>query len=234
MSDTSETADTALGRWQVSASTDPAFRKDMVVVFTLEPDALVVGRGGEPPVRIPYGTATCSTASSQWEAEIGTGAGTIRVTTGQASRTELLARGIATGREALGSELPITVTRQYRGQQTEAAAAMARDAEGMARQGYTPTSQSYSEGSWGCGAWFLAFLAVVLLVGLIALVYMAVNKPDGVLTVTYERRAAPAAPAAPAAASPSDRLRDLDKLRSEGLLTDEEYAAKRSEIISAL
>jgi len=76
---------------------------------------------------------------------------------------------------------------------------------------------------------------------------MAVNRPDGTLTVVYERRV-PASPAAQAVTTPPipdratpapsssvrDRLGELDGLRADGLITDEEYAARRAAILESL
>ncbi|MBL8055445.1 MAG: SHOCT domain-containing protein [Anaerolineales bacterium] len=42
--------------------------------------------------------------------------------------------------------------------------------------------------------------------------------------------AGPSAPARP----PAERLRELERLRAEGLLTDDEYRAKRAEILRSL
>jgi hypothetical protein len=41
----------------------------------------------------------------------------------------------------------------------------------------------------------------------------------------------PAAPAAPAAASTVDQLKELGELRSQGILTEEEFAAKKAQIL---
>jgi hypothetical protein len=124
---------------------------------------------------------------------------------------------------------------------------MGWEAAVLQRYGYAPASQTYAEGVWGCGAWFLAFLALFLLVGIIILVYMAVNRPDGVLTVVYERRVPattavqtvsmpPVPDRATLAPPPSvrDRLGELDGLRADGLITDEEYAARRAAILESL
>jgi hypothetical protein len=47
--------------------------------------------------------------------------------------------------------------------------------------------------------------------------------------------AAPAAPPPPpASGSSADRLRELERLHSEGLLTDDEYAAKRAQALEGL
>jgi Short C-terminal domain len=43
-----------------------------------------------------------------------------------------------------------------------------------------------------------------------------------------------ASPAAPAREDPAEALRTLASLHNEGLLTDEEYATKRAEIIARI
>jgi hypothetical protein len=47
-------------------------------------------------------------------------------------------------------------------------------------------------------------------------------------------RAAMAKAEADTARSPADRLRELDRLRDEGVITDDEYTAKRAEIIGMI
>jgi len=42
---------------------------------------------------------------------------------------------------------------------------MSKDAAFLQRYGYAAISQTYAEGTWGCGAWVLAFLALFFLVG---------------------------------------------------------------------
>ncbi len=45
---------------------------------------------------------------------------------------------------------------------------------------------------------------------------------------------APAAPAAPAVPSPDDKLRSLAKLRDDGLITGEDYEAKKAELLELM
>lgn len=82
-----------------------------------------------------------------------------------------------------------TIVRVYTGkQQADANAAFARDAQQLAGNGYYPTTQSWAQGQWGCGAWLVALALCLLLVGLLVFVYMLIVKPTGTLTVTYEYR----------------------------------------------
>ena len=48
----------------------------------------------------------------------------------------------------------------------------------------------------------------------------------------YEEAPPPAAPAAPPAPDPVERLRELAKLRDEGILTDEEFAAEKHKLLA--
>lgn len=81
------------------------------------------------------------------------------------------------------------IVKTYRGREKQATAAFRKDAAIMAAQGYFPTSQNYSAGSYGCGSFLLAALLCFVLIGIIVFIYMLIVKPAGVLTVTYEHRA---------------------------------------------
>jgi len=81
-----------------------------------------------------------------------------------------------------------TIIRVYRGrQQADAVAAFQADAAELAQYGYTPTSQSWAQGQWGCGAWLVALALCILLIGLLVFIYMLIVKPEGTLTVTYTK-----------------------------------------------
>ena len=62
------------------------------------------------------------------------------------------------------------------------------DSANMAAAGYFPTSQVWAPGAYGCGAFLIALLLCVILIGILVFVYMLIVKPDGTLTVTYEFR----------------------------------------------
>ncbi len=69
--------------------------------------------------------------------------------------------------------------RVYRGaRRADAVAAFQREAEELARLGYFPVSQRWSQGAWGSGA------------RLIALLLMLLVHSVGTLTVTYSLREA--------------------------------------------
>lgn len=80
------------------------------------------------------------------------------------------------------------IVKTYKGGQDEATLIFQGDAGVMAAKGYFPTSQSYVPGSYGCGAFILALILCILIIGILILVYMLIVKPDGVLSVTYEFR----------------------------------------------
>ena len=89
----------------------------------------------------------------------------------------------------MSTPAPIVV-RTYRGSQSSATNAFQNDAARLAAQGYVPISQSWAPGSWGCGAFLVALLLCLLLIGILVFIYMLIVKPAGTLTVTYEYRAA--------------------------------------------
>jgi hypothetical protein len=80
------------------------------------------------------------------------------------------------------------IVKAYKGKQGEATAEFQADARVMAAHGYIPVSQTWVPGSWGCGAFLVAALLVVIVVGIIVFIYMLIVKPAGTLTVTYEYR----------------------------------------------
>jgi hypothetical protein len=82
------------------------------------------------------------------------------------------------------------VVRTYKAKtQEQAAQQFQADAGQMAAAGYYPVSQSWAPGSWGCGAFVIALLLCILLIGILIFIYLLVVKTDGMLTVTYQHRA---------------------------------------------
>lgn len=89
----------------------------------------------------------------------------------------------------MSAPLPIIV-RTYKGRSQEGAArAFQSDAARLALQGYHPVSQSWAQGSYGCGCFLLALLLAIVVIGILIFIYMLLVKPEGTLTVTYEYRA---------------------------------------------
>lgn len=74
----------------------------------------------------------------------------------------------------------------YQGQESEAIIKYERESNILRRRGYQPTSQSYQQGQWGCGSFLLAVFFCLFIVGVLALIYMIIVKPEGTLTVTYK------------------------------------------------
>lgn len=141
--------------------------------------------------------------------------------------------------------------KRYRGGQRSAYAAFEADAPHMAEAGWFPTSQSYVPGSWGCGAWVIAFILLIFVIGIIVLAYMIVARPAGELVVTYEHRSPVAPPTstpqpaepsgtaeAPAAAQaptdPYEQLRKLGELHDAGIATPEEFEATKAQILGRM
>ena len=100
------------------------------------------------------------------------------------------------------------IIRTYKGKnQADAVQAFQAEAAVLAKRGYYPTSQSWAQGSYGCGAFLIALLLCIVLVGILIFIYMLLVKPDGTLTVTYEHRLqSPTTPAAPALAETAPAL----------------------------
>lgn len=139
-----------------------------------------------------------------------------------------------------GPGLDATTIRIYTGDQQTTAVAFQADAAGLAALGYAPISQSYAPGQHGTGA-FVIGLALVLVagVGLIVLGYLLIVKPPGTLTVTYRKVETPSQSLVPPLVSmPSlplvDGLRQIDDARAAGVLTDDEHAAKKADLLARL
>jgi len=79
---------------------------------------------------------------------------------------------------------PVLV-KTYKGSQAQAMAAFQTEAAKLAPMGYVPVSQSWAAGSWGCGAFLVALILCIVLIGILVFIYMLVVKPAGTLTVTY-------------------------------------------------
>ena len=130
-------------------------------------------------------------------------------------------------------ERPRVLIRTYRGHsQADAAVKFRGDAEKLASVGYRPTSQSWAQGSYGCGSFLVALLLAVVLVGILIFIYMLFVKPEGTLTVTYQLQDA-ATPIGGSASTSSvaDDLARLADLRAKGILSDEEFAAKKKQLL---
>ncbi len=149
------------------------------------------------------------------------------------------AQSRAGGQQTLASMVaasPSTIIRTYVGkQQADTTAAFQAEARYLASCGYIVKSQSWAPGQWGCGAFLVAVLLFIVLIGILVFLYLLIVKPDGTLTVVFERTAQPQSqPARASGAASADvggRLRHLTELHDAGAITDEEYAARRAEIL---
>ena len=75
---------------------------------------------------------------------------------------------------------------EYKGNEAKARKLFFKDAEKKSKKGYYPTSENFTPGSYGVGAFILALLLCFVIIGLFAFLYMFIVKPAGTLTVTYE------------------------------------------------
>lgn len=108
-------------------------------------------------------------------------------------------------------------------QQFAAGKAMMGAGDGMARGG--------GDGGGGGGMLAGAGLGVGMAM---ANMFAQSTRPAADAPAAPAQQAAPAAPAAPAQPSLQDRLKKLKMLKDEGLIDDQEYAAKRAEILKDL
>lgn len=99
--------------------------------------------------------------------------------------------GVAAYRHA---QPPSPIVRVYRGsQQADVNRKFQEEAGRLGHVGYEPSTQSWAQGQWGCGAWLFALLACIVVVGLLVFLYMLIVKPEGTLTVTFVYRGLTAA-----------------------------------------
>jgi hypothetical protein len=142
------------------------------------------------------------------------------------------------------SSFPPTLSRSYRGRGDEARRYRDLDAQMLAERGYFPTSENYVPGQWRPVDWLAA-----ILFGLIWVILLIVVKPAGTVTVIYTRsgqqgmpgvapawRGQPAAAASPQSVAQdiTARLATLDGLRSSGAIAEDEWRAKRQDILNSL
>lgn len=78
------------------------------------------------------------------------------------------------------------IIKTYRGKHESAQKAFLKDKAKMSDKGYFPVSSNWEEGKWGCGAFLVALLLCVVIIGILAFIYLLVVKPSGKLVVSYE------------------------------------------------
>ncbi|MBI3752153.1 MAG: hypothetical protein HY263_10935 [Chloroflexi bacterium] len=153
---------------------------------------------------------------------------------------------------------PPTIVRGYRGG-AEGYAERALEAEGrrLAEHGYRLLSQAWAPGErpvitgvFGvmvtlAGLFFLLFVAdgfllalLTVLVGIALLAAYVGNIRPAVLTATFEAQRSDRSASSPSPASverpAADRLRELEALHAQGLITDAELATRREAVLDAL
>jgi len=84
------------------------------------------------------------------------------------------------------------IVRSYKGSPAASRHLFLSDSKRLAVEGYVPVSESWQPGSYGCVAFLVALVLVVLLIGILLFLYMIIVKPSGILTVTYEFKGAEA------------------------------------------
>jgi hypothetical protein len=155
---------------------------------------------------------------------------------------------------------PSTIVRTYPGNdQVQAAGLLEAEARRFAPLGYRLRSQTWAAserpfvvGVFGAGAVLIGLFLLLLVeggfllglvvgfVGVAVLAVYAGNTRQAGLTATFEAggdadaQAHPGAPAGGQARSAAERLRELQSLRAEGLITEDELATRRAAIIGSI
>jgi len=80
-----------------------------------------------------------------------------------------------------------TLVRTYHGKQSDAVTAFSKETAKLKSEGFYPTQQLWEDGRWSGWAFLVALLLCFVVIGFPIILYMIIVKPDGVLTVTYER-----------------------------------------------
>jgi|SRR5579862_6541702 len=104
----------------------------------------------------------------------------------------------------------------------DAAALYAKHAPELATKGYSAVAQSWAEGRPGVGR--------VLTMGLMAFV----DRPAGFLTVTYKLPEAATEQPQAFSTDPMEQIHRLGQLRDTGLITTEEFEAKKTELLARM
>lgn len=115
-----------------------------------------------------------------------------------------------------------------------AADAFTLDSGYMAARGYYPTSQSWAPGSWGAGAFIIALLLAIFIIGILIFIYLLIVKPDGTLTVTYQLQRQAVPEPTKLAPNPMSVLDALVTMKEAGHITDEDFEAKKVELLGRI
>ena len=80
------------------------------------------------------------------------------------------------------------VVKVYQGSSIQANQKFKSDLDEMAKNNYFPVNQSWEPGTYSTGAFIIALLLCLVLIGILIFIYMLIVKPAGQLHVTYEYR----------------------------------------------
>jgi len=130
-----------------------------------------------------------------------------------------------------------TVVRSYRGRQQAATGKYQADAVALARYGYRPVSQSWAPGQYRPADFIGAVFLCLFLIGFLIFVAMVLVKPAGTLTVTYgllEPSALLGSAAQQGSLGLNGALVQLAQARDAGLVSQQEFDAKRSEVLARI
>lgn len=106
----------------------------------------------------------------------------------EAQRRKLLGAGYVSPSSDQPEVRSSTIVKTYKGTHDSAMAAFQAEAHKMASEGYVPITQTWAPGTYGCGAFLVALLLCMVLIGIVVFIYMLLVKPPGMLSVTYELR----------------------------------------------
>jgi|APLak6261664116_1056043.scaffolds.fasta_scaffold27096_2 uncharacterized membrane protein len=121
------------------------------------------------------------------------------------------------------------VVKTYRGTESEAISKFKKDAVLMSSMGYTPTNQVWVAGKYSGMSFFIALLLCFVLLGFLIFIYMLIVKPDGSLTVTYQRQVKNKSKETNS--SVADEIKKLSELHQAGVLTLEEFQAQKQKLL---
>jgi uncharacterized membrane protein len=123
----------------------------------------------------------------------------------------------------------LIVIKTYRGTESEAIGKFKKDAILMSSMGYTPTNQVWVAGRYSGMSFFMALILCLVLVGFLVFIYMLIVKPDGSLTVTYQRQVK--TKSKETNSSLADEIKKLSELHQAGILTLEEFQAQKQKLL---
>ena len=220
-------ATVSLGRWKVTDSLGGEVPKKAIVELIGEPDALAIHLADSTIIRAGYAKAWHVDITGARAAAIHTERGVVWFEQVGSITPADLKKELAARRPPPAPEPepgPIAVFSYPGRTQADAAKLFASHAQEMADKGYRPISQSWGEGRPGAGRiWALGELSTAI-------------RPNGFLTVTYEKRESMQVESSPAppAPDPIDQIRRLGELRDAGFITHDEFETKKAELLARM